>query len=74
MPFAVSNKLDASGPVEMAMPNEVTTISYNQYMNIVKSQTNFCQSIQEILMEGAQKISHSESTSTSVAAPTPTSS
>lgn len=58
MPFVVSNKLDASGPVEIA--NEVPHISYNQYINIMKTQTAYVKSIQDILNQGAEKISHNE--------------
>ena len=59
MPFVVSNKLDATGPVEVTMPNEVATISYNQYMNTVRAQTSFAKSLQNILNEAAHRISHS---------------
>lgn len=66
MLFGVSNKLDASGPVEIS--NEMPAISYNQYINIMKTQTTFVKAIQDILNEGAQKISHNEFPAT--AAPT----
>ena len=61
LPFPVSSKLDTSGPVEMSVPNEVPTISYNQYMHIVRAQTNFIKSIQELLVEGAHKVGRNES-------------
>jgi hypothetical protein len=42
------------------MPNEVATISYNQYMSIIRNQKNYIQSLQDILTDGAHKISHTE--------------
>jgi hypothetical protein len=60
IPFTVVNRLDNTGPVELSNPQVPpgpdTYISYNQYMNIVKSQVNFSKSVQDILTEAAAKI------------------
>lgn len=62
IPFSVSAKLENTGPVELANPaaGSETYISYNQYMNIVRSQVKFSKEVQDILTAAAAKIGQPE--------------
>ena len=67
IPFSFASKLEANGPVELAAPNPGpdTFISYNQFMNIVKSQVNFTKGVQDILVDAVTKVGHQEVPQTS---------
>lgn len=56
----VPHNLAALSQVEQGNANNENLISYNQYLSVVKNQVHFTKQIQDILTEGARKISQME--------------
>lgn len=55
LPFLVSKDIKPD-------PNQETTLSYPQYLSVIKKQVNFAKTIYDILSEGAKQIKQSEPT------------
>ncbi|RWS25599.1 mediator of RNA polymerase II transcription subunit 29-like protein [Leptotrombidium deliense] len=57
--FNVSTlKSDASGTIENCGPD--TVISYSQYISTIKNQIHFAKSVQDVLIEGAKRVTLNE--------------
>lgn len=54
IPFPVSTKVDSTGVIDAVGPE--VPISYSQYLSTIKSQIHFAKVVQEILLDGARKI------------------
>lgn len=54
LPFAVSTSKTETGLIDPTLSEN--TISYPQYLNIIKNQINFTENLEKMLIEGAKRI------------------